>query len=1086
MASVHDCLACGRPNPEDAAFCSGCGARLSQQCAACGRENPIHAVFCMGCGSRLSAQAAEAARSHEESGERRHLTVMFCDLVDSTRLAGELDPEDMRDLVLAYHAQCSDVIASHSGYLAKFLGDGVLAYFGYPEAHEDDARLAVAAAVEIIESMARLRSRFKRTDIDARVGLHSGEVVVVGSGSEAGGDHDIVGETPNIAARLQSVATPGSVIISDRTEELVEGFFALESLGALELKGVTRRVPAYRVLAATGADSRFEAVAGRGLTPLVGRDAELGELLEHWEAAEGGEGRVVLLSGDPGIGKSRLAHELRERASAAGHATVRLRCSPYNTRSALFPFVECLLKVVGGADQDPPSRLDRLENHLAGLGLDAAAVAPSIAELLAIPTGDRYPVSTDSPDRRKRRRLAVLFAWLQAQAASSPMLLVVEDVQWIDPTTTELIGRYFEPDPVPGVLVLLTHRADFAPPWVHRAHVHRLTLERLGREAIRAIVEELTGGLALPDSLDAAIGARTDGIPLFVEEITHAVLESGYVEERSGRLVASATLPERLVPSTLRESLMARLDRLGEAREVAQMLSVVGREATFGLLRVVSELDDAELEAGLDRLVDTDLVRRRHSTLGTSYVLKHWLVQDVAYESLLRSARRRYHERIADSLPAVLPEIVETQPEFMAHHLIRAGQDSEAISFLQRAGELAHRRSSMTEAIEHLTRALSLLREQPESALRDERELTLLLALGAPMTAAKGYSAREVEEIYTRAGDLCQALGDDQKPQFFRALYGTWRVHLLRADYVRALEFAHQLQRLAEPDGTGVQIGAAHRALGSTMLYLGEDLAEARRHLEIVIASDAFERSRTSFIDELHDVVDPWITCHAYQAWALWLTGSPAHARQMSERAMALSVGLQHPFTRALTLSFDSWLCQWNGDVDGVAERAGDALAIAKEQGFQFWIGWDEIMLGWAQAARGEPDAGLELMHRGLTNWRAVGSELGTTFFLTLMAEAQKDAGRMEEAWRMLDEADEVIERTREGWWSPEVRRLRGELLWRRGTPIEEVEHQLRSALELANVRCERSLALRVNATLAEVLLEQGRVDEAGALEVAT
>ncbi len=1038
----------------------------------------------MGCGHRLADAEASSADDQPRSGERRHLTVMFSDLVDSTRLAGELDPEDMRDLLVAYHDACAEAISDNAGFVAQFLGDGVLAYFGYPEAHEDDARLALYAGISIIDAMDGLRRRFHRTDIDARVGIHTGEVVVV---AEERQDHEIVGETPNIAARLQAVAGPGSVVISDQTRELIQGYFALDPMGALDLKGVTRQVPGFKVLGRTEARSRFDTIADRGLTPLVGREAELAELLRHWDAVRDGPGRVVLLSGEPGIGKSRLAHELCQRVSQAGSPTLRLRCSPYNTGSPLYPIIDHLLQVVGGEhDGGEPGealdRLDRLEAHLEANGIDPKAGAPPIAEFLAIQTGDRYPSSSDSAERRKRRMLEILFAWLLAHSRSGPMVLLVEDIQWMDPTTLELFSRYFGPDPVADALLVLTHRTDFVPPWAHRAHLHYMVLERLGAEDITTLLHKLTGGRAMPSDLEAVIAARTDGVPLFVEEVTHAVLESGYVEEQAGALVSAATVPERMVPATLRESLMARLDRLGEAREVAQMLSVIGREATFELLRSVSMLDDHELEAGLDRLIETDLVRRRHSPAGATYGLKHWLVQDVAYESLLRSSRRQFHERTATALPRELPEVVDTQPEFLAHHLIEAGQRREAISYLLRAGELAHRRSANTEAIEHLTRGLELVRSLPESLHRQQLELTLLLSLGAPLTASKGYSAPEVEHNYNRAGELCRAVGDDETTHFFRALYGTWRVHLLRADYARALEFGHQLLRLAEASGNGTQLGAAHRALGSTLYYLGDDPAAASGHLELVISSHALERDRTSFIDELHDVVDPWITCHAYQSWTMWLTGRSVEAQRLSDRTLELSIELQHPFTRALALSFGSWLCQWTGDIEGVERRAGDALAISRDQGFAFWIGWDEIMLGWAQAAAGDKRTGLETMARGLSGWHAVGSELGTTYFLTLMAEAQRDAGQLDEAWRSLDAAEEVAERTREGWWSPEVRRLRGELLWRRGSPVEEVEHQLTLAHELAQRRSVAALALRAAVTLAELRREQGRDEEARAL----
>jgi class 3 adenylate cyclase/predicted ATPase len=1073
---VTICNSCQRENRGGARFCVGCGRPLAVSCLSCGAGCAPGDDFCGECGSPLARAAAGRQLPDEQ---RRYLTVLFADLVGSTRLSGELDPEDMRDLVRAYHTGCSDAITSRSGFVAQYLGDGVLAYFGYPQAHEDDARLAVAAGLAITHALRTLRARFQRLDIDVRVSVHTGEVVVGSAGlGGVGKDQDLaIGETVNVAARLQSAAEPGSVVVSDSTRELVDGFYVLESLGDLELKGVVRPVQAFEVRGVTPARTRLDALAGRGLTPLFGRDEELAQLRAQWESVDDGRGGVVLLSGEPGIGKSRLAYELCRCASATGSSTMRFRCSPYNARSALFPFVEHLLEVVGGAEheaEDHARRLDRLEVHLTALDMHPETDAPPLAELLAIPTEERYGPSSDSAERRKRRTLEVLFRWLLAHARGKPELVVVDDIQWIDPTTLELLSRYFGADPVPGVLLVLTHRADYVAPWPHRPRVSHMVLEPLGRDAIHSIVYELTGGRALPAELEAQIDLRSDGVPLFVEEVTQAVLESGCVEERSGRLVAAATLPERIVPSTLRESLMARLDGLGEANEVARLLSVLGREASFDLLRVVSELDDAELESGLDRLVETDLVRRRHSAAGTAYVFKHWLVQDVAYESLLRSVRRRYHERIARVLPDELPEIVQAQPEFVAHHLIRAGLDGEAIVYLHRAGDLAHRRSANTEAIEHLERALELVRQRAPSSDRDQHELSLLIAVGAPLTAAKGYSVPEVEQTYRRAGELCVKLGDDRSAEFFRALYGTWRVHLLRADYVAALEFARRLLRLAEAGRNGTQLGAAHRALGSTQFYLGTDPASAREQLELVIASEALERDRTSFLDELHDVVDPWITCHAYQAWSMWLAGLPAEARRLSDRALVLSKELQHPFTRALALSFDSWLCQWMGDVETVRERAADALAIATEQGFQFWIGWDEIMLGWCEAASGEHQAGLERMTRGLESWRAVGSELGTTYFLVLIADVQRAAGLGDEAWLSLHEADEVARRTQEGWWAPELHRIRGELLRLRGASDAEVEHELARGLELAQQRGSHSLSVRVATTLAQHLLERG------------
>ena len=1074
-----ECPNCGRSNPGDAAFCGACGSALQTAgaCPGCGRRSPPGNDFCPGCGAPL--RAPERGAEAGTSGERRHLTVMFTDLADSTRLAGELDPEDMRDLVMAYQDACAAAITGHGGYLAHYMGDGVMAYFGFPTAHEDDARRAVAAGLEVVRAAAELRARFDREDIWIRVGMHSGEVVVAGMSAPGRRQvHDVVGETPNVAARLQAGAGPDTVVVSASTRELVQGWFTLVDLGELRLKGVARPVGASSVVSATEARTRIEALAPRGLTPLVGRSAEMAQLLACWDEVRAGAGRAVLVSGEPGIGKSRLAHELNRRAADAGAATIALRCSPYNTSSALFPVVEHLLRVVG--EGDPAARGARLEQELAPAGPLATEAAPLIGELLGISTDAAAAITSDSAERRKRRTLDALFGWLRSKAG--PLLIVVEDAHWMDPTTLELVGRWFSDEPVEGVMLLLTHRPDFVPPWPHHPHVIRLALERLGSSDVLEIVGLLTGGRALPSNVTSQISTRTDGVPLFVEEVTQAVLESGAVAEHEGRLVATASMPERLVPSTLRESLMARLDRLGPAREVAQVLSVVGREASTDLLRAVSLLDYDELEAGLERLVGSDLVRRRDVSAQPTYRFKHWLVQDVAYESLLRSRRRRYHERIAAALPLELPEVAQTQPEFIAHHLIAAGRESEAIVFLHRAGELAHRRSANVEAIEHLTRALTLVRRRPESAERDEQELTILMALGAPLTASRGYSAPEVEENYARAGQLCRSLGSSD-PQLFGALYGTWRVHLLRADYKNAFGFAQRLMGLAVDSARGSRDGtreaAAHRALGSTLFYLGDDPATARSHLEQVIASQSLERTRTSFIDELHDVVDPWITCHAYQAWSLWLMGRPEPAWAMSDQALRLADELGHPFTRALTLSFDSWLRQFSGDLEGTRRRATEALAISTDQGFGFWIGWAELMRGWATAAAGEPDAGLAEMEHGLRAWRAVGSGLGISYFLFLMAEAQAGAGRLDDALRSLDSAEAIAERTGEGWWAPELRRARGELLWAAGAPPEEVERHMLDGLELAHRRPAPALSLRSAMSLARLWREQARDDDA-------
>jgi class 3 adenylate cyclase/predicted ATPase len=972
---------------------------------------------------------------------------MFVDLVGSTELSVALDPEDMRDLVLAYQAAAAEAIDTNNGFIAHYLGDGILAYFGFPEAHEDDARQSVRAGLDVIAAVEPLRDRFGRPDLAVRVGIHSGEVVVSVMGTSGRSQQDdVVGEVPNLAARLEAVGSPGSVVISASTAELVSGWFTWDDLGPLRLKGIPEPVRAYRVTGQTAVDTRLEAIAGRGLTPLVGRDEELRVLTRAWGRARQHDGVVVGIGGEAGIGKSRLVQELREHVAADGGGSIRLSCSPYRSNTALYPVAEYLEKVLGTGG-GPDDRLDRLEKQLRELELSVATVGPLLAELLSIPWTHRWSPSSDSPERRKRQTLEALATWMLTSTADRPLLLIVEDVHWIDPTTRELLERFFGPEPVASSMLVVTHRTPYELPWPDRSHVRRLVLDRLSSDEVMAIVAALAGGKPLPAVVTAQIADRTDGVPLFAEEVTHAVLESGAVEERGDAWVATASLPDGLVPMTLRESLMARLDRLGQAKQLAQLMAVVGRQVDDDFLRAVAAPDAPAIDGLLHHLLVADLIHRRQVGDRVTYEFKHWLVRDVAYGSLLRSTRRNDHLRIAQLMIDGAAGSADERPEMVAHHLEAGGRPTEAVPFLARAGERAYQSSAHEEAIRHLAHALDLVRSEPASAERDQRELALLIGLGAPLTASEGYGAPAVEATYSRAGELCRTLGG-HTPALFRALYGTWRVHLLRADYPQAQGFATELLAMAAKGGDPVQVTAANRAAGSTLFYLGDDLARALHHLEVGIdVGAAVDRSR--WLVDLQDVVDPWITCHAYRSWVQWLLGDVAAAEATSERCRALAEESQHPFTVALSLSFDSWFRQFLGDAEAVRDRAARALTIAEDQGFPFWIGWARIMCGWAEARLGDPAVGIAGIRRGISEWRELHSELGSAYFLTLLAETLIEAGRLEEAERALADAVAVAREHAEGWWEPEILRCRGLLAERagdRGAAAGWYEQALRSA----------------------------------------
>jgi class 3 adenylate cyclase len=646
--------------------------------------------------------------------ERRQLTVLFCDLVDSTTLARQLDPEDYREVVRAYQATCTDVIQRFDGYIAQYLGDGLLVYFGYPQAHEDDAQRAVRACLEILGALAALQARLaadKGIWLAVRLGVHTGLVVVGAMGAGGRQEALALGDTPNIAARLQGLAAPDTVVVSDATWRLVQGYFACDDLGQQTLKGVETPVRVYRVLGTSGAQSRLDIVSPRGLTPLVGREAEMAVLRERWAQARDGLGQVVLLSGEAGIGKSRLVQVLQEHIAAEPHTRLEWRCSPYAQQSPLHPVIAHLHRLLCWRPDDTSTeKLHTLEETLAAYGLALSEMVPLFATLLSLPLPERYPPLTLTPQRQRQKTLGALLAWFLAEAARQPVLFVVEDLHWIDPSTLEFLTLLIDQGPTSRLLTLLTCRPEFRSPWGFRAHLTPLTLNRLPRPQIPQMIGRITGGKALPPEVVEQIVAKTDGVPLFVEELTKMVLESGLLREGEDRYDLTGPLPPLAIPATLHDSLMARLDRLAAVKDVAQLGATIGRTCAYELLQAVSPLDGATLQHGLRQLVDAELVYQRGVPPQATYTFKHALIRDAAYQSLLRSTRQQLHQRLAQGLAERFPETAETQPELLAHHYTEAGLSAPAVVYWQQAGQKAVERSANVEAISHLTKGLELLK----------------------------------------------------------------------------------------------------------------------------------------------------------------------------------------------------------------------------------------------------------------------------------------------------------------------------------------------------------------------------------------
>jgi TOMM system kinase/cyclase fusion protein len=1009
--------------------------------------------------------------------ERRQLTVLFCDLVDSTALASQLDPEELREVVRAYQEVCAKVIARYEGHIAQYLGDGLLVYFGYPRAHEDDAQRAVRAGLGIVEAVGQLNIRLKQdrgVELAVRLGVHTGLVVVGDVGGGPRQEQLALGETPNLAARLQGLAAPNTLVISAATFQLLGGFFACQSIGPHRLKGFAQPLAVYQVLSERTARSRLEAAGSTGLTPLVGREQEIGLLRERWAQVRDGVGQVVLLSGEAGIGKSRLVQVLMEHVATEPQAWLTpCQCSPYHQNTALYPLIELLERVAlrFEREESPPQKLRKLEGFLVQYGLPLAEAVPLFAALLSLPLPADYAPLTVSPERQKQQTLQALLTILLRIAAQQPVLFVMEDLHWVDPSTLELLSLLVDQGPTARILTLWTFRPDFSPPWTGRAHLTQVTLPRLPRRQAVEMAGRVAHGKALPPEVVAQVVAKTDGVPLFVEELTKMVLESSLLQEQEERYVLTGPLPPLAIPTTLHDSLMARLDRLATVREVVQLGATIGRTFAYELLQAVLPLDEATLQQGLRQLVEAELVYQRGAPPQATYMFKHALIQDAAYQSLLRSTRQQYHQCIAQVLAERFPEMAETQPELLAHHYTEAGLTEKAVIYWQQAGERAVERSAQTEAISHLTKGLELVSTLPDIPARIQHELSLQITLGAVLMATKGYAAQEVEHAYTRARELCQQVGET--PQLFSVLRGLWAYYLTRMELPVAVELGEQLLRLAQSVQSQSLLVRAHFALGQTFFHLGE-FAAACSHLEEGITlSDPQRRS-------VRAMPDPGLGCLCYAAGVRWMLGYPDQSLHRIHEALTLAREQSHAFSLAFAFFFAAIGHHYRREVQGTLERAQAAIAVAAEQGFDYLLVLGQIMEGWARAEQGAGEEGLTLIRQGLSATRAAGAEIVRPYFLALLSETHRKAGQTEEGLRRVAEALAAGHETGQRYYEAELYRLKGELVLDLSMDKHsEAETCFHQALEIARRQQAKSLELRAAMSLSRLWQQQDKKTEA-------
>jgi predicted ATPase/class 3 adenylate cyclase len=1015
--------------------------------------------------------APDTTRLRHEA-ERRQLTIMFCDIVGSTELAAHLDPEDLRDIIRTYDHCVAEVVARYEGHVAKYLGDGVLAYFGYPRAHEDEAERAVRAGLDLVAAVRTLKQHGDVT-FQVRVGIATG-LVVVGDliGEGAAREETVVGETPNLAARLQALAGPGEVVLAQRTCQLLGGVFDLVALGTFELKGFTEPVAAWRVLGPSRAEGRFEARHTAGLTPLVGRDHELGLLCDRFQQAKEGEGQVVLLSGEAGIGKSRLVRALREQLANELHTVVSHYCSPYYRNTALYPIITLLERAAGLSREEPPEQqLDKLEALLALALRDVSTIAPFFVDLLGIPPGARYPPLNLAPRQKKERTLEALLDQLAGLAEHQPVLALYEDVHWIDPSTLELLDLVIERVQHLPVLLVITFRPDFIPPWTGYAHVTSLSLSRLGRRQGAAMIERVTGGKALPEAVLDQIIAKTDGVPLFVEELTKTVLEAGLLKEEGNQYVLSGPLPPLAIPTTLHDSLMARLDRLAPVKEVAQIGAAIGREFSYELLAAVSLLRDNELQDALSRLVEAELVFCRGTPPGATYMFKHALVQDAAYQSLLKSKRHQLHSRIVQALEERFPQQAKARPELVAHHCTLAGLADKAVGYWQQAGQQAIQRSAMAEAVAHLSAALEVLKGLPDGPEHQQMELDLQVTLGGALHTAKGWASLEMGAAYARACEISRRMGG--APQQFPALYGLVAFHTNRAELEAALKVAEELYSLAEEQEDDAIRLLAHRVMANVLMYRGAFNA-ALPHIEQVVTH--YDPHKHGF--PIYVPIDSRVNCRSFLAWIRLFQGYPDTALVQSRQALAEARTLGHPHTLAFALHVNCLFHQVRGDRTLVEERATALIKLAAEQGFPHLVATGTLFHGWAIGAGGSVEAGLEEMRRGLTLKEATGSRLKVPYYFGVLAGLHATVGQHTNAASLLKDALARVEGTQECWFAAEVHRLMGEELLRLSDSAgaEQVLHQ---AIMVAQEQGAKLWQLRAAKSLARLYRNQGRGSEA-------
>jgi serine/threonine protein kinase/predicted ATPase len=1022
---------------------------------------------------------SETVRLHIRSAERRQVTVLVCgsELFESETYLG-LDAEDQAQILRAFQRTCDQAVCQFDGTVVQCNEQGLLACFGYPVAHEDAARRAAEAGLQLLHELKALGGQPGHApgpDAQPWGVLHTGPAIV----ELKEGAVSLVGDVRNVAARLKDVAVPGQVVCTDATHRLFRDQFQCAGLGEQKIKGVSRSVTLFRVERAV-AGSQFD-LAPANLSPLIGRDHEISLLKERWEQAREGVGQVVLLVGEPGLGKSRLVHTLKEHVLGqrgegdVDAPVIEWRCSPHYQNTGLRPAIDYYERALGFRPEDPPQeRFDRLLSRVEKDGLARPEIVPLWAALLSLPTPDRFPPLTLSPARQREETFRLLAEWLHVRAGRGPVLFVVEDLHWIDASTLEFLILYLAEFGHDRVLAVFTFRPEFMPPWVPVEHQTRLALNRLTRRQVGDLIRKAAGN-TIPDAVIDQVYTRAGGVPLFVEEFTKMVQESAASDQPGAVSARGSDGPGHEIPSTLQDLVMARLDRMEGGRELAQLGAVLGREFSHEVLAAVAGTDPSILQAELGRLAQADILYAKGRPPRCTYTFKHALLEDALYNALVKARRQEFHRRIGEVLESQFPQTAENQPESLGRHFTEAGLTEKAIGYWLKAGQRSHDRSAFSEAIGHLTRGLSLLATLAESRARDDRELQLLTVLAPSYIAARGYAAPEAGPVLVRARELCQRIGNTL--QQFGIMLGMWEWHIVRADLRVCAEQAADGMALAERvTDPGVTMEALFMP-GVTMFYRGQ-FAGARTHHENALAAYD-DRARTKFWTA-YTGHDGGVTHRCYLALDLWHLGYPDRALKLAREACELALTIGHPFSLEHAIDFAAYLacyCRLGPEVQAWGE---EEIAVATEQGFPFWNALGTLHQGAGLLQQGRREEALPLLLKGFTAFRGTGAEIRIPAYLGMLGDTYTQLGRFGEAHRALDEALSVAEKNDDRNHEAELHRLRGELLQvESSNRVSDAESCFHRAIEISRSQQSRAWELRATMSLARLWQRQDRRSDA-------